>query len=415
MKRRDFIKYTSGTLATGSVLSASKNFANINPRQSSELVVIGAGVMGSWTAFFLQEMGAKVTLVDAYGPGNTRSSSGGETRILRADYGEQTIYTKMVIEAHSLWEKYQKEWGRKLMYSTGRLSVGSGDYEEYCKRAVTRLSSFNVESELLAKDEINYRWPQLGIKGDEIGLFNPGGAGGSTLLAREACRATTEKFIENGGTYFHAKALPGKKDDTGKLNSVILSTGEELVADQFIFAGGPWMGDLFPDLLKKHLKVFRRDVLFIGTPAGDPRFSYPQLPIWLFRGTRWYGFPDFHGRGLKAAPFPDYNSIDMDMDERLIHPIEIKRARDFVEERFPALKNQPITEGRVCQLTFSTDEHFIADQHPDLENTWFACAGSGHAFKHGPAFGRYMANRVLNNTKVDEYDLAFGLNRKSFE
>ena len=53
--------------------------------------------------------------------------------------------------------------------------------------------------------------------------------------------------------------------------------------------------------------------MFIGTPSGDPRFSYPNLPIWLFRGTRWYGFPDFHGRGLKAAPFPDYNSIDMDM------------------------------------------------------------------------------------------------------
>ena len=99
----------------------------------------------------------------------------------------------------------------------------------------------------------------------------------------------------------------------------------------------------------------------------------------------------------------------MDMDERLIHPIEIKRARDFVEQRFPAMKNQPITEGRVCQLTFSTDEHFIVDTHPDNINLWFACAGSGHAFKHGPAFGEYLSKRVLDGTQIEEYDNAFRL------
>ncbi|MEP1094162.1 MAG: FAD-dependent oxidoreductase [Cyclobacteriaceae bacterium] len=408
MKRRDFIRYTSGAIATGSVLSSTQNFANIHPSQSANIIVVGAGVMGAWTAFYLQQQGAKVTLIDAYGPGNTRSSSGGETRILRADYGEKVIYTKMVVRAHELWDKWQKEWGRKLMYSTGRLSIGPADYATYANEAKRRLKPFGVNSEVLDRDEIIRRWPQLGILEDEIGLYDTGGAGGSTLLAREACRATTEKFIENGGTFIHAKALPGKSVN-GQLDSIELSDGRSLRADQYIFAGGPWMGSIFPDVLSDKLKVFRRDVLFIGTPAGDPRFSYPNLPIWLFRGTRWYGFPDFHGRGLKAAPFPDYNSIDMDMDERLIHPIEIKRARDFVEQRFPALKNQPITEGRVCQLTFSSDEHFIVDTHPDNKNLWFACAGSGHAFKHGPAFGEYLSRRVLEGTQVEEYDNAFRL------
>jgi len=408
MKRRDFIKYTSGAIATGSVLSNTQSFANVHPSQSAEIIVVGAGVMGVWTAFYLQEQGAKVTLIDAYGPGNTRSSSGGETRILRADYGEKVIYTKMVVRAHELWDKWQKEWGRKLMYSTGRLSIGPADYATYANEAKRRLKPFGVNSEVLDRDEIIRRWPQLGILEDEVALYDEGGAGGSTLLAREACRATTEKFIENGGTFIHAKALPGKSVN-GQLDSIELSDGRKLRADQYVFAGGPWMGSIFPEVLSDKLKVFRRDVLFIGTPSGDPRFSYPNLPIWLFRGTRWYGFPDFHGRGLKAAPFPDYNSIDMDMDERLIHPIEIKRARDFVEQRFPALKNQPITEGRVCQLTFSTDEDFIVDTHPDNKNLWFACAGSGHAFKHGPAFGEYLSKRVLNGTQVEEYDSAFRL------
>lgn len=413
MKRRDFIKYTSGAIATSSLLSKAQSFANINPSQSAEIIVVGAGVMGGWTAFYLQEQGANVTLIDAYGPGNTRSSSGGETRILRADYGEKLMYTKMVVRAHELWDKWQKEWGRKLMYSTGRLSIGPADYLTYAKEAKRRLKPFGIESEVLDRDEIIHRWPQLGILEDEVALYDAGGAGGSTLLAREACRATTEKFIENGGTFIHTKGLPGKSVN-GKLDFIQLSDGSKLRADQYIFAGGPWMGSIFPEILKDKLKVFRRDVLFIGIPAGDPRFSYPNLPIWLFRGTRWYGFPDFHGRGLKAAPFPDYNSIDMDTDERLIHHIEIKRARDFVEQRFPALKNQPITGGRVCQLTLSTDEHFIVDTHPDNVNLWFACAGSGHAFKHGPAFGEYMSNRVLAGAQVEEYDKAFKLKGEKF-
>lgn len=408
MKRRDFIKRTSGAIATTTLLSNTKGFANIIPTQSSEIIVVGAGVMGSWTAFYLQERGAKVTLIDAYGPGNTRSSSGGETRGLRADYGERIIYSKMVVRAHELWEKWQTEWERKLMYSTGRLVIGPPDYREYATKAKKRLQPFGLESEILERNEIINRWPQLGVLDGEVALYDAGGIGGSTLLAREACRAVTEKFIEKGGTFIHAKASPGKVVD-GKLQSIKLDDGSTLQADQYVFAGGPWMGKLFPEVLKEKLKVYRRDVLFIGTPAGDPRFSYPNLPNWSFQGARFYGFPDLHGRGLKAAPYPDYNTIDMDVDERLINPIEVKRLRDFVKLRFPALKDQPISESRVCQITSSEDEHFIIDKHPENKNLWFACGGSGHAFKHGPALGEYLSKRILEGAKVAEYDSAFKL------
>ena len=405
MRRRKFIQLSTGSLAAMQALPLG---AQIKTRQSSEVIVVGAGVMGCWTAFYMQEKGAKVTLIDAYGPGNTRSSSGGETRILRADYGEQTIYTEMVLRAYDLWKEWEKVWGRQLMYSTGRLSVGPESYINKAKEAAERLEKYGVESEILDKAEMNKRWPQMGIRDGEVALYNPGGAGGSTLLAREACRVTTEQFIAKGGKYLHAKALPGSISNN-RLTSIKLSDGQELGADYIVFAGGPWMGELFPEVLKDKLKVFRRDVLFIGTPAGDSRFSYPNLPIWIFGGTRWYGFPDFHGRGLKAAPFPDYNSIDMDSDERLIHPMEVKRARDFVEERFPGLKGQPITEGRVCQLTFRKDEHFLVDKHPEADNLWFVCGGSGHAFKHGPALGEYVSNRLLNNAQVEKFDSAFAL------
>ena len=124
---------------------------------------------------------------------------------------------------------------------------------------------------------------------------------------------------------------------------------------------------------------------------------------------RYYGMPDIRSRGLKVAPWPDNNSLDLDLDERRVNNYEVKRTYEFVAKRFPGLAGQPMVEGRVCQLTNSKDSHFIVDQHPELENVWFACAGSGHGYKHGPAFGEYTAKRIYQREKNSEYDEAFRL------
>ena len=104
----------------------------------------------------------------------------------------------------------------------------------------------------------------------------------------------------------------------------------------------------------------------------------------------------------------------MDNDDRIVNSYEVKRIHEFVAHRFPGLKNQPVLESRVCQLTLSKDEHFIIDKHPEMDNVWFVCAGSGHGFKHGPALGEYVANRILANKLDPEYDDAFRLKDDTF-
>ncbi len=414
MKRRDFLRYTTSTVATASLLSATESFAKISIRQSPEIIVVGAGVFGIWTAFYMQELGANVTVIDAYGPGNSRASSGGESRLLRADYGERLLYSRMNIESHSLWDFWQKKWGRQIMYSTGYLKIGDDNYIGSAKAASKRLKAMGISSELLNYEELKYRWPQINFDGLTTGLYYPGGPGGSTLMAREALRLVAEKFQEKGGKLLIGKAKTGEVVN-GKIDSVELEDGQKLNADKVIFACGPWMGKIFPELFGDRLDVTRRDVLFIGPRAGDSRYSNPEFPAWSFNNaedSRYYGFPDIHGRGLKVAPYPDKNEIDMDSDDRLTNPYEIKRVRKFVSRRFPGLADQPITETRVCQITSSFDSHFIVDTHPNADNLWFACAGSGHAFKHGPAIGKYVAQRIIDNKKNEEYDTAFRLKQK---
>ncbi len=421
MRRRKFIKTSLGaTLAATTATAFGKgtqiesNSIKVQTKETRDVTVIGAGVFGVWTAFYLQELGAKVTLVDAFGPGNSRASSGGESRILRADYGDRLMYTRMNIRAYELWQQWQREWACEFMYPTGRLTLGDDAYLAKARAAKKRLSAFDIEGEILNVEELKYRWPQINYEGLEGGLYFPGGAGGSTLMAREACRIVGEQFVKKGGTLKIAKAMPGKAN-AGMLQNITLNEKELQTSGTYIFACGPWMGKLFPGIFATQLSVVRRDVLFVGSVPGDDRYTYPNFPVWIFANkedSRYYGMPDIRGRGLKVAPWPDNNSIDMDEDDRFINPYEVKRTRAFLAKRFPGLKDQPILEDRVCQLTFSSDEHFIVDQHPQIKNVWFLCAGSGHGFKHGPALGEYVANRILLDKKVSELDEVFRLNKQ---
>src|SRR5499425_2288594 len=111
--RRTFLKNTA---LTGACLMGPRGFAKST---QETVIVIGAGAFGGWTALQLLKKGAKVTLLDAWGPGNSRASSGGETRIIRATYGPGRIYTQMALRALKMWHEYEQQWKLQLFFRTG--------------------------------------------------------------------------------------------------------------------------------------------------------------------------------------------------------------------------------------------------------------------------------------------------------
>jgi glycine/D-amino acid oxidase-like deaminating enzyme len=168
--------------------------------------------------------------------------------------------------------------------------------------------------------------------------------------------------------------------------------------------------------MKGKLFTPRRDVFFFGTPAGDDRFSYPNFPNYSEDDSLgYYGFPSFDNRGFKVCPVGEKTVFDPDTDERLVSAYQVKRARDYLAVRFPALKEQPVVETRVCQLEMSIDEHFIVDRHPALENVWLVGGGSGHGYKHGPVMGEYVARRVMGQDKSPELETVFRLKEQTFD
>src|ERR1044071_2372439 len=118
----------------------------------TSVVVIGAGAFGGWTALHLLRSGAKVTLVDAWGPGNSRSSSGGETRIIRATYGSSLLYTKMAVDALRLWRENEARWQQQLFVPTGVLWMAAAN-DEYELASLRTLEKAKAVFEKLSQDE----------------------------------------------------------------------------------------------------------------------------------------------------------------------------------------------------------------------------------------------------------------------
>ena len=356
------------------------------------IAVIGAGAFGGWTALHLLERGARVTLIDAWGPGNSRSSSGGETRVMRATYGPDQPYTSMAARALELWAKYERRWKRRFLHRSGVLWMASGRDDAFERGSIETLRPTRVKHQKLSAAQLKKRWPQINFEGIEWGIFEPECG---YLDARASCMAVRDAFIDRGGVYRQA-AVRSESLDRVPPPSLVLSDHSKLKAESYVFACGPWLGRLFPETIGSLVKPTKQDVFFFGTPAGDTRYHDLNLPVWAdHHGKFRYGIPGSDRRGFKIADDTRGPEFDPTDGERVISSKTLKDIRDYVGFRFPGLKDAPLLESRVCQYEQTPDSHFIIDRHPEHEKVWLLGGGSGHGFKHGPAIGEMMAELIL--------------------
>lgn len=374
---------------------AAAPIARAAGRKRRRVAVIGAGAFGGWTALELRRRGADVVLIDAWGPGNTRSSSGGDTRVIRAVYGEDRIYVEMVRKSFAMWEALARP---DLYVQTGVLWLHRGD-DDYIRSSVPLMKEFGFPLARLELADARRRYPQVDFAGVRSAWFE---TRAGALSARQACATVCERFVERGGTYRTARGVPGAIEQ-GSMKSLKLSDGAEIAADAYVFACGPWLGQLFPDVLGEAIQATRQDVLYFGTPAGNDRYTPRRLPIWIDFGQRiFYGLPDIHDRGFKICDDTRGETIDPTTLDRTVSTDAVARARAFLAERFPELAAAPLIGSEVCQYENSPDGHLVLDRHPAAENVFLVGGGSGHGFKLGPAVGSIVAAAILEGAPTPE-------------
>jgi sarcosine oxidase len=361
-------------------------------KSKPHIAVIGAGAFGGWTALHLLERRVKVTLLDAWGPGNSRASSGGETRILRGTYGPDQPYTELAGRALKLWLKYERRWKRRFLHRVGVLWMASSNDDAFEHGSLKPLRQAGIEFQELSARELKKRWPQVCFDGVDWGIYEPECG---YLEARTSCQAVVEAFVAAGGKY-RQLAVMAEGLEHAIPRGLSLSDGSRLKADDYVFACGPWLGKLFPETIGDLVQATKQDIFFFGTPAGDPRFNDTHLPVWGdHREHFFYGIPGSDRRGFKVADDTRGPVFDPTSGERVVSPDTLRGVREHLAFRFPALKDAPLIETRVCQYEQTPDEHFIVDRHPRMENVWLLGGGSGHGFKHGPAVGEVMAELIL--------------------
>src|SRR3954469_16557611 len=282
-------------------------------RFTDHVVVVGAGAFGGWTALALLRAGMRVTLVDAWGAGNARASSGGETRVIRGVYNGVALYSEMVARAFVLWREAEQQWKRQGLFCTGALWRGGTDYS-YVRRSIEPMKAVGLSVDQMTPAEAAKRFPQMGFRDARSVFFEPEAG---FLTARAACELVRETFVREGGTYTQAWVRPGAAAG-GRLTRVTLSNGQTLDADRYVFACGPWMAQVFPEVVGRRIVATRQEVFFFGTPAGDARYDFGGLRVWGHVGERLvYGIPGHERRGLKLADDTAGDEVDPTTLERV--------------------------------------------------------------------------------------------------
>jgi sarcosine oxidase len=360
-----------------------------------EVVIVGAGVYGASLGWWLAQAGESVSIVDQFEPGDERASSGGETRLYRCAHGPDPDYTSMARRARALWRQLEEESGEDLLIECGMAWFAHRE-EGWEAQSERTLAEQGIPAERLDVASAAELYPSF--RGDDLAFVLHEPEGG-VFRAGLAVRALAAQAVAHGARIVRARARPD-----GAV--AVLDDGTRLTGDIVVWACGPWLGDLFADLIS--LKVTQQELLFFD---GGPPWRASGLPGWCDYERSRYGTADIDALGIKAAVDDEGPLLDPDADLPTTTNTE-PEVRAYVRERFPALEDAPLLGVRSCRYELTPDTRLIAAPHPDHSNVWLVGGGSGHGFKHGPPMAERLAAAFAAETTLPP-DFGLGVRSRS--
>lgn len=357
-----------------------------------DAIVIGAGGMGSATAYHLAKSGADVLVLEQFQRGHKFGSSHGETRIIRFFY-DKPFYTELMKTAYSEWRDLESVSGEPLLFITGSVGIGAKG-NPYGRATKQSLDAAGVESELWQGPRLGARFPQFqGVKDMDVLWQKDTG-----FLRAAACTATHLQLAERYGATVREETAVTKIDWQTDVPTV-QTESDQFQSRKIVVTAGAWAGILLADL-KLPLTVTKQQVCYYQ-PTDINRFRPDRFPVFVEStedGEFIYGIPAFGsfdtGGGLKIARHGRGEIISPDTRDRTPDADYIAHIDAYVQERIPELGKA--THAEVCLYTETPDEDFIIDTHPDCSNILIAAGFSGHGFKFCALVGRIVSELVLN-------------------
>ena len=363
--------------------------------RSCEVGIIGLGLMGSAALRELARRGCDVLGFDPLVLGEARGSSHGSCRVFRRFNFESTAYTALSDQAFALWRALEAESGRTILKQCPVLEAGpSGSAFVANSRAAAE--AMGASSGPRTGREANAVFPAFALPDDwDVAVQDAGGI----LMAEEAMRAFQEGAKERI-IRASARMLP----TPGGIR--IVTASEDVIAEQVIVAAGPWIADLIPGL-RKHLTVTRQAVSWFA-PARPDTTRLGTFPVFIIEAPRGmiYGFPDFEGRGVKAAQHDHGPIVDADAWGPPPSDAELEVVAASLRELIPGAAGA-IVERDVCLYTNTAKadvfgdngQEFIIDRLPRDPRIIVASPCSGHGAKFASAIGTMLADMALDRKR----------------
>ena len=371
---------------------------------TSDVIIIGLGAMGSATSMFLSHNGIKVIGFDSYSPPHEFGSSLGHTRVIREAYHEGTTYVPIVQRAYEIWFEMNGNSKVPIIETYGGLLIGrkTGDIENALKSA----NKYDIPIKKMTTDEISQKFSVLNPPKEYIGLLE---SRGGAVFVENSINHMLNTALNNGSIHkYNERVVRWSK----KSNYYLVETNlGNYKAEKLVFSSGAWITKLIPTL-KLPIKI-ERQVLFWFSPRKNPdKFKSINLPNsgWdLDNGLSFYTMPNLENRGFKVAMHHNGEFVDPDTLIRESNDSDLKMVRDFLEEYIPD-GNGELIDSKVCMYTDTPDQDFLIDSHPDDENIIICSPCSGHGFKFTPAIGEICSSLIINNSSKFDLD-KFSLER----
>jgi sarcosine oxidase len=367
---------------------------------SSQHLVVGAGLAGAAIAWQLAERGHEVTLVDRRSPAATDGSSHGSARIFRYAYPELR-WTELVQRSLPGWRELERLHGDRLITPTGALDLGA---HRDPRRLAGVLAAAGVEHELVPQAEAQQRWPQVAVDTDV--LYHPGAG---VIDAETAVHAMVAAARQRGAQVLTDWPL-ARLERAGAGFTAVAADGRTLHAGSVVVSAGGWLPDLlgalqlpaaflaaFPRLEVREENAFHFPYAEDVAPAG----SWPTL-ISKQAGMQVYALPGGRDAGFRGQKVAEYNGgrrlRSAAEQSGVVDPANRARVVEHVRRSLPGLVPEPYAE-TTCLFTNTPTEDFVID---GVDGVTVVSPCSGHGAKFAPLLGEIGADVVTGSGTAPE-------------
>lgn len=366
-----------------------------------DVIVVGAGVEGSSTAYYLAKCGRRTMLLEQFPLPHSRGSSHGQSRITRKAYGAKDFYTQMMSEAFSMIDELQKECGEQLFINCGCLVIGPKD-DHFLSETKNCMKRYGIQHDQLSIDEQRKRYPMMTFPDNyEFVLDKSGGF----LKSDKILQGFQSQFVRYGGVLHDGEPLVELKPGT---IVTVQTTKATYQARSVVLTMGPWAGKFLPRIgLNVPLQPQKITVCYWKDKHGRSDFNIDNFPTFTMNGAAGkhhiYGLPASEYPGLVKICLHTGPNIDPDNRDGVDNAWVLDAMKLVIASHFPSLEREPsIVES--CIYTNTPDFDFVLDVHPKWKNIVIGAGFSGHGFKLSPVVGKVLAQ--LATGQDPSYDLS---------